>query len=210
MKPLMIIWAPVSYLSFGELTNLGSFDLSIAGSSFLNDAVDFVARRTKSNNYLITRIPIPFYFYERLWSDKKDNDNAAGFLLDSVSESIDLEYPETPSTDVKNTDNSVVRVRNTVEIAFRVKMNSTLVSVFRFLLKRMMTDIETAINLRFSFYWNEYVLSTAKCLDYNEAPIPGTNLTLIKMKLETFKERSIVDPTSATSSSLSQVTYIIP
>lgn len=190
-KPLMIIWLPVKGIGnlFGaDWTSLGSLNL---GSSWLNEAVDFVTRRNKENNYTWSHVPIPFYFYERLSEGKDDSPNMEGFLLDSVTENIDIEYPDTPSTSTKefhNEDNNIIKMRNTIEASFRVKMDSTIVSVMRMLMKRVLTNMDFATDVRFSFFWNEYIMSRGKCLDYNEAPISGTNLTLLKFKWETYQE----------------------
>lgn len=196
-KPLMIIWLPVKALTGlvgSDATNLGKLDL---GASWLNDAVDFVTRRNKENSYLITHVPIPFYFYERLADNKDQSPNSDGFMLDSVTENIGIEYPDTPSTSTKefhNQDNNIIRMRNTIEASFRVKMNSTLVSVMRMLMKRVLTNIDFATDVRFSFFWNEYIMSRGKCLDYNEAPVSGTNLTLLKFKWEHYEEAAGATP----------------
>lgn len=204
-KPLMIIWLPVKGIGnlFGaNWTSLGSLNL---GSSWLNDAVDFVTRRSTENDYAITHVPIPFYFYERLSEGKDDSPNMEGFLLDSVTENIDIEYPDTPSTSTKefhNEDNNIIKMRNTIEASFRVKMDSTIVSVMRMLMKRVLTNMDFATDVRFSFFWNEYIMSRGKCLDYNEAPISGTNLTLLKFKWETYQEAATAVKAAASTSSL--------
>ena len=184
VKPLLIVWLPVT--SPDDISRLDfSTDL---GNSFMNDAVDFVTRRTKENRYLITSIPIPFYFYERLSNDKDSSDDVTGFMLDSVEENIDLSYPETPTANtLGNTKAAILTIRNTIDVSFRVKMNSTIVSVLRLLMKRVLTDYDTAKYIKFSFYWNEYALSDCKIIDYNEAAVTGTDLTVLKIKLESFQ-----------------------
>lgn len=193
-KPLLIVWLPVNTPKIisgavSLLKDLGLKDASLErGSSFINDTVDFVVSRTQENDKVLTHIPIPFYFYERTSNAKDASDDATGFLLDSVSENIDISYPETPTADTPgSTKATVLTVRNTINCNFRVKMNSTIVSVLRFLLKKVLTDKDLARNVRFAFFWNEYVLSYCKMVNYDEEPITGTDLTLLKMKLETFQ-----------------------
>lgn len=193
-RPLLIVWLPVNAPKL--ITDISSL-LKGRGTSFIGDAVDFVVFRTQENDRTLTQIPIPFYFYERTSNSKDASDDAMGFLLDSVSENIDISYPETPTAETNgSTKSAVLTVRNTINCNFRVKMNSTIVSVLRFLLKKVLTDKEMARDVRFSFFWNEYVLSYCKMVNYDEEPITGTDLTLLKMKLETFQYDSD-DPASS-------------
>ena len=64
-------------------------------------------------------------------------------------------------------------------------------SVLRFLLKRVLTDVETAKDLRVSFYWREYAISHARILDYNEAPVGNTDLVLLKLKMATYRSKEV-------------------
>jgi len=201
VKPLLIVWLPVTAVNLSEGLDLSGVKI---GDSNLQDAVDFVIKRTKENDVLVGQIPIPFYFYERLSSEKDASDEAMGFLLDSVTENIDISYPESPTSDTTNEQKaSVVTVRNTINVSFRVKLNSTIVSVLRFLLKRVLTNKETVKNIRFSFFWNEYVLSYCKMINYDEEPITGTDLTLLKMKLETFSHPGTVGSGTGTAQKFS-------
>lgn len=182
VKPLMIVWLPITVSTEKPATELP------IGSSWLDYAVDFVTLKTVENSTYIGSIPIPFYFYERLSNAKDASDDATGFLLDSVEENIDLSYPETPTANTMgNTKATILTIRNTLEISFRVKMNSSIVSVLRALLKRVLTNYETAKNIKFSFFWNEYLLLDAKLIDYNEAAVTGTDLIALKIKLENFQ-----------------------
>lgn len=202
VKPLLIIWIPVktNFLSFLQDTNLLS--AGEQGSTW-KGATDFVLRRTvqgqDSNALIVSRIPIPFYFYERLTSNKDDSDLSTGFLFDSISESIDMDYPDVPTVveelNQEAQPKQMVRVKNTVEASFKVKNGSTIVSVLRFLLKRMLTDADMAKDLRVSFYWKEYAISHARIMDYNEAPVGNTNLTLLKLKMATYRVSDVTSET---------------
>ena len=188
VKPLLIVWLPITDPLSTFLTKQPSLNLSSLGPSWLNEAVGYIQRKTTADKGVIGYIPIPFYFYERLLGIESNSDEAAGFLLDDVSENIAVSYPETPTASTPgSTKATVLTIRNTIELSFRVKLGSTIVSILRFLLKRVMTDYETAKNIRFSFYWREYALSACKLCDYNETPATGTDLTILRMKLETFK-----------------------
>lgn len=194
VKPLMIIWLPVG-AAYGttELVEIAGNLNNAIGDSFKNDAVDYVLRRTVNEKVTFARIPIPFYFYENLFESKSNAANQTGFILDSCVENIDLSYADTPTTQSSSVGeavgsalnaNNTFTVKNTLEVSFRVKNGSTIVSVLRALMKRVLTDPLTARDIRFSWYWREYIMSESKCIDYNEAPVTGTDLTLIKIKLQ--------------------------
>lgn len=192
-KPLLIVWLPMTAFGLSSETiskingKLYRSESMKIGDSWLDDTLDFVLSRTVENERVLGHIPIPFYFYERLSNEKDAGADTTGFLLDSVSEHINISYPESPTADTPgSTKASVLTVRNTIDVNFRVKLDSTIVSVLRFLLKRVLTNKNTAKNIRFSFFWNEYVLSYCKMVDYDEEPITGSDLTLLKLKLDTF------------------------
>ncbi len=199
VKPLLIIWLPLKteWLSF--LTDKNLLSPSEQGSTW-RAATDFVVRRSVQNqdsSLIVARIPIPFYFYERLSSNKDDGDLATGFLFDSVSESIDMDYPDVPTViegiNGEQQPKQMARVKNTIECSFKVKMGSTIVSVLRYLLKRVLTDVSVAKDLRVSFYWREYAISHARVTDYNEAPVGNTNLTMIKLKMATYRTDAVTE-----------------
>lgn len=218
----MIIWLPVG-VDYGttELAEIAGNLISKVGYSFKNDAVDYVLRRTVNEKITFTRIPIPFYFYENLVEDKSNNANQTGFILDSCTENIDLSYADTPTTQSSSVGeavgsalnaNNTFTVKNTLEVSFRVKNGSTIVSVLRALMKRVLTDPSTARDIRFSWYWREYIMTNSKCIDYNEAPITGTDLTLIKIKLQktgSEEEKSTGDVGSEEGFT-GRVTYDVP
>lgn len=190
VKPLLIINYPTKNLLFGTETIGGIVEWVKERTS--GWATDWVIRRTSNTQgQEIIRVPIPFYFYERLADVKSNEDLFTGFLLDSCVENIDLAYPDTPTTQIVTDDksnqptlalNDAFMIKNTIEVGFRVKNNSTLVSIFRAMMKRLVTDTEVAKNTRFSWYWRTFILTDAKLLDYNEAPVGNSDLTLIKMK----------------------------
>lgn len=192
-KPLLILWLPIKVSWLSWLSDENLLSPAEQGSTW-RDALDFVIRRSVQNqdsSLIAARIPIPFYFYERLTTNKDDSDLATGFLFDSVTESIDMDYPDVPTVieDINSElqPKQMARVKNTIEASFKVKTGSTLVSVLRFLLKRVLTDVSVAKDLRVSFYWREYVISHARILDYNEAPVSNTDLVLIKLKMATYR-----------------------
>lgn len=171
-KPLLIVWLPVTTKALLDETPLAPL---------------VIRTLPKENESLIGQIPVPFYFYERLSNAKDASEDMMGFLLDSVTENIDISYPESPTANTNgNTKATVVTVRNTIQANFRVKMNTTIVSVLRFLLKRVMTNKNIATKIRFGFFWKEYVITYAKLVNYDEEPITGSDMTLLKLKLETF------------------------
>lgn len=190
VKPLLIINYPTKNLLFGSET-IGGI-VNFVKESTSGWVTDWVVRRTSNTQGSGTiRVPIPFYFYERLADVKSNEDLFTGFLLDSCVENIDLAYPDTPTTQIVTDSgtnqptlalNDALMIKNTIEVGFRVKNNSTLVSIFRAMMKRLVTDTEVAKNTRFSWYWRTFILTDAKLLDYNEAPVGNTDLTLIKMK----------------------------
>lgn len=193
VKPLMIVWLPVE-------ASLG-FDFGLTttriGEGMWDKTVDFVLRRTSGDRKLkVAEIPIPFYFYENIGSDKKNDENTTGFLLDSCSENIDVSYPDSPTTQSDTTATAVANlkvdetfiVKNTLDVSFRVKLGSTPVSIFRALMKRVLTNPEIIKNLRFSWFWREYVMGYAKCVDYNEEPISGTDLVMIRIKFQSYNQ----------------------
>lgn len=193
VKPLLILWLPIKTNWLSALHDTSFLSPAEQGGTWRN-IVDFVVRRSVQNqdsNLIVARIPIPFYFYERLTANKDDTDLSTGFLLDNISESIDMEYPDVPTVIEGIQDDmqpkQMARVKNTIEASIKVKTGSTLVSVLRCLLKRVLTDVTTAKDLRVSFYWREYAISHARILDYNEAPVGNTNLVLIKLKMATYR-----------------------
>ena len=219
VRPLLIVWLPIttrqpnaSTSNISEATE--TLEKAPSESSWLDTGVNFVLNRIKEPDKLVGAIPVPFYFYERLSNSKINSDETAGFLLDSVSESISLSYPETPTTGIVGEEKAkVVTVRNTIDVAFRVKLGSTIVSTLKFLLKSALTDYKTARNIRFGFFWRDWVLSVCKIVDYNEAPITGTDLTMLKIKFETFQPNAGSETSqAATVSSInpSAVTYSRP
>lgn len=188
VKPLMIVWLPVG----GKMAEIGdwfgkqfTFDTG-EKSSFVDDAVNFVFNRTTNYKQAVTSIPIPFYFYERLANVA--GDDVTGFLLDSVTENIDITYPDTPTTQSDSVAGALAdktfALKNTIEISFRVKNGSTLVSVFRSLMKRVLTEPDTVRDILFDFYWHEYIMKNARVADYNESPVGTTDMTMIKIKLQ--------------------------
>lgn len=189
VKPLMLIKFPVQSLAFGTETVEGIVNTVVDYTQW--KAFDWVIRRTENTQGLgVVRIPIPFYFYERMADVKSNEDIFTGFMLDSCTENIDLAYPDSPTTQISQGNDGIslnlndsFMIKNTLEISFRVKNNSTLVTVFRSLMKRMVTNLEIAKEIRFSWYWKSFILTDAKLLDYNEAPIGNTDLTMIKIKL---------------------------
>lgn len=209
-RPVLIVHFPIElYIGIPDIIpNIG---VSWKGS-IPSDVVNFITRRTRENENLVGSVPIPFYFYERTSSAKDASDEAMGFMLDTIEENIDISYPETPTANTPgSTKATVLTIRNTIDIAFRVKMNSTIVSVLRALLKRALTDYDTAKNIRFSFFWNEYVLSNCKMVDYNEAAVTGTDLTVLKLKLETFQPgNETATDTAGTTLDLPEVSFTKP
>lgn len=193
-KPIMILWMPIFnplaslFNSVDKLTQM--FGYSVAGVSWMGDSVNWVDKRIRENTKSITKIPIPFYFYERLGNDKENSDFATGFLLDSVTEAIALTFPDAASSaaKIKDPTATTLNIRNTIDVTFRVKMGSTIVSVLRLLFKRALTDYQIANELLVDFIWNEYVITNARIIDYNEDPQTGTDLTMIKIRLETVQE----------------------
>lgn len=200
----MIIWLPVLVPG---LTDIGEWLVSKVGLGFINGNSPIPLVRTRLVKDAAGYVPIPFYFYERLSNAKDATDESVGFLLDNVTENIDLTYPESSTTGIQGSEKPpVVTIRNTIEVSFRVKTGSTLISVFRMLLKRGLTSYDMAKYIRFSFYWREYVITTAKLVDYNEEPLTGTDMVLLRLKLETFQESEAA--TQVEASKIEGVVYI--
>ena len=207
VKPLLILWLPIKATWLSALQDTNFLSPAEQGSTW-RSAIDFVVRRSVQNqdsNLIVARIPIPFYFYERLTTNKDDTDLSTGFLFDNISESIDMEYPDVPTVIEGIQDEmqpkQMARVKNTIEASFKVKTGSTIVSVLRFLLKRVLTDVSTAKDLRVSFYWREYAISHARILDYNEAPVGNTDLVLLKLKMATYR----TEETNTTQNNATQI-----
>jgi len=209
VKPLMILYMPIVLPAIGSVNVM---DFKQQGSSWMGATVDMLVRNTTNDNPVGGYVPIPFYFFERLGNSKDGGDDETGFLLDGVEEDISIERPDAAST----TENGVragqaqkpiktITVINTMDIMFRVKMGSTLITLLRALWKRSITDLDVAKNTRFDFFWQSYIMSGASLTDYNESNITGTDLVQIKIKLK--KEYS---STSSLTDATEQVTVAEP